>query len=84
MIAWATREDHTGKYLSDVSPRRPLWQLMFGGVFDRQPDLKLVMTEVRADWLPATLRELDDLYLAPPRGASGRSAPLPSTGTPTA
>ena len=43
-------------------PRRPMWQLMLGGVFDRHPDLKLVLTEVRADWIPATLRHLDAVY----------------------
>jgi predicted TIM-barrel fold metal-dependent hydrolase len=56
-------EVFVGDFFADVSPRRPMWQLMFGGVFDRHPDLKLVMTEVRADWLPATLRYLDEIYL---------------------
>jgi predicted TIM-barrel fold metal-dependent hydrolase len=64
VIIRATTEVFTGEFFSDVSPRRPMWQLMLGGVFDRHPDLKLVMTEVRADWLPATLRYLDELYLA--------------------
>ena len=50
-------------FFADVAPRRPMWQLMFGGVFDRHPELKLVMTEVRADWIPATLRYLDEVYL---------------------
>jgi hypothetical protein len=39
-----------------------MWQLMLGGVFDRHPNLKLVMSEVRADWLPAVLAHLDALY----------------------
>ena len=56
------REVFTGEFFSDVKPRRPMWQLMFGGVFDRHPDLKLVMTEVRSDWLPATLRHLDAVF----------------------
>jgi predicted TIM-barrel fold metal-dependent hydrolase len=43
-------------------PRRPMWQLMLGGVFDRHPGLKLVLTEIRADWIPATLRHLDAVY----------------------
>jgi predicted TIM-barrel fold metal-dependent hydrolase len=55
-------EVFTGEFFSDVKPRRPMWQLMFGGVFDRHPDLKLVMTEVRADWIPATLRYLDTVF----------------------
>ncbi|MCU1691566.1 MAG: putative amidohydrolase [Frankiales bacterium] len=40
-------------------PRRALWQLMMAGVFDRYPGLKLVFTEVRADWIPATLDVMD-------------------------
>jgi hypothetical protein len=35
---------------------------MFSGVFDRHPDLKLVMTEVRGDWVPPTLRHLDAAF----------------------
>jgi predicted TIM-barrel fold metal-dependent hydrolase len=46
----------------NVDSRRPMWQLMYGGVFDRHPDLKLLLTEIRLDWIPATLRHLDDLY----------------------
>jgi hypothetical protein len=42
-----------------MAARRPLWQLMVGGVFDRHPRLKLAFTEVRADWVPATLAYLD-------------------------
>jgi predicted TIM-barrel fold metal-dependent hydrolase len=40
-------------------PRRAMWQMMAGGVFDRHPSLKLVLTEIRADWIPATLGILD-------------------------
>ena len=32
-------------FLTDIRARRPIWQLMLGGVFDRHPDLRLVMTE---------------------------------------
>jgi predicted TIM-barrel fold metal-dependent hydrolase len=46
-----------------VAARRPMWQMMLGGVFDRHPGLRLLMTEVRGDWLPATLRRLDQAYL---------------------
>ena len=42
-----------------MGPRQAMWHLMLGGVFDRFPDLKFVMTEIRADWLPATLAHLD-------------------------
>jgi predicted TIM-barrel fold metal-dependent hydrolase len=42
-----------------TGPRRIFWQLMLAGVFDRYPQLKLVLTEIRADWVPATLDLLD-------------------------
>ncbi len=45
----------------DLGPRQVMWQLMLGGVFDRHPDLRLAMTEIRADWVPATLATLDQL-----------------------
>jgi predicted TIM-barrel fold metal-dependent hydrolase len=44
--------------------RRGLWQLIFGGVFDRHPSLKLVFTEGRVAWVPETLRDLDSIYLS--------------------
>jgi len=52
------------KFFADLRHRRAMWQVMLGGVFDRHPNLKLMMTEVRADWLPATLKHLDDVYEA--------------------
>ena len=55
-------EVFTGEFFSDTRSRRPMWQLMFGGVFDRHPNLKLVMTEVRLDWMPETFTHLDALY----------------------
>ena len=52
----------TNEFFSKLKTRRPLWQLMLGGVFDRHPKLKFVMTEIRADWLPATLQHLEAVY----------------------
>jgi hypothetical protein len=46
----------------DMGPRRAVWQLMTGGVFDRHPTLKLALTEVRADWVPGTLAVLDAAF----------------------
>jgi predicted TIM-barrel fold metal-dependent hydrolase len=40
-------------------PRRPMWQLMASGVFDRHPGLRLALTEIRADWVPDTLDHLE-------------------------
>jgi predicted TIM-barrel fold metal-dependent hydrolase len=45
-----------------LAGRRPLWQLIAGGVFDRHPGLKLAITELRSDWLPATLAFLDQRF----------------------
>jgi hypothetical protein len=55
-------EVFTQEFFSDPRPRRPMWQMMLGGVFDRHPDLKLMMTEVRLDWIPAMLAHLDAVY----------------------
>ena len=33
------------------STRRLVWQLMLAGVFDRYPSLRVVLTEIRADWV---------------------------------
>ena len=46
----------------NVHSRRPLWQLMLGGAFDRYPGLRLMLTEIRLDWIPATLQFLDKIY----------------------
>jgi predicted TIM-barrel fold metal-dependent hydrolase len=48
----------------NVDSRRPYWQLAMGGAFDRHPNLKLILTEIRLDWIPATLAHLDEVYEA--------------------
>ena len=42
--------------------RRAAWWLIHGGVFERHPDLKLVITEQYEGWFMSTLRELDCVY----------------------
>src|SRR5262249_30866189 len=42
-----------------LSVAQAMWQLMLGGVFDRYPELRLVMVEVRAGWIPSMLARLD-------------------------
>ena len=39
--------------------RHALSRLILGGVFERFPKLKVVLVELRADWIPATLAHLD-------------------------
>jgi predicted TIM-barrel fold metal-dependent hydrolase len=41
---------------------RALWHLMMSGVFDRFPNLKLVMTEQGSAWVPDTLARLDSIH----------------------
>src|SRR5262249_9646421 len=48
----------TDDFFTDLHCRQGLAQFMLGGVFDRHPNLKVMMTEVRADWIPATLQFL--------------------------
>jgi predicted TIM-barrel fold metal-dependent hydrolase len=45
-----------------MKPRRAMWQLMMGGVFDRFPKLKLVLNEIYIDWMPGTLACLDEEF----------------------
>ena len=45
--------------------RRPLWQMIFGGVFERFPTLRVAFTEQGADWIPAMLERLDEQYGSP-------------------
>jgi predicted TIM-barrel fold metal-dependent hydrolase len=42
--------------------RRALWYMIFGGVFERHPGLKLVITEQR--WDDEVLTDMDSAYLA--------------------
>lgn len=38
---------------------RPLWWLIWSGVLERHPTLRLVFTEQQTDWVPGLLRKLD-------------------------
>jgi hypothetical protein len=39
-----------------------MWQLMAGGVLDRHPGLRIALTEIRADWVPAMLDHLNTRF----------------------
>jgi predicted TIM-barrel fold metal-dependent hydrolase len=57
--------------------RRGLWQLIFGGIFEHHPRLKVVFTEQATTWVQYTLAELDDVYGSEYAGAL--RAELPRT-----
>lgn len=42
--------------------RRPFGQLVFGGVFDRHPNLKVVFAEGGIAWVPPALQDAEALY----------------------
>ena len=50
-----------GIYLTEFAwwTGRPLWHLIFGGVFEKFPTLKFVMTEVSEFWIPHMLEMMD-------------------------
>jgi predicted TIM-barrel fold metal-dependent hydrolase len=56
-----------GINLSEVcfAGRRGLWQLIFGGVFQRFPSLRFFLTEQSGAWVSDTLRTMDSAYLCP-------------------
>jgi len=57
--------------------RRGLWVMIFGCVFERYPNLKLVLTEQWADWAPSTMADMDGLYHGPTGAAIRAKLPKP-------
>jgi predicted TIM-barrel fold metal-dependent hydrolase len=51
-----------GKIFSSIKPRRAMWQIMMGGVFDRYPKLRLMLSEIYGDWLGPTFKYLDEQF----------------------
>jgi predicted TIM-barrel fold metal-dependent hydrolase len=49
--------------LSALSHVSPVNQLVFGGVFEQHPKLRLVLTELPGTWWRSVLTELDSIYL---------------------
>ena len=56
-----------------LQARRPLLFMMWGGVFERHPRLKLVFTEQEADWVPYVLEKMEYVYDTPFAGPLLRS-----------
>jgi predicted TIM-barrel fold metal-dependent hydrolase len=55
---------------------RALWHLLLAGVFERHPDLRFVVTEQGASWIPSTLAMIDGYHA---QMASGRVGELKYT-----
>jgi len=53
---------YLGLYEVFVFTRRPLWFMIFGGVFDRHPRLKVVVTENGVQWLPSLVRDMESFF----------------------
>ncbi len=51
-----------GLYEVFVFTRRPLWFLILGGVFDRHPDLQVVVSENGVQWLPSLVRDMEQFF----------------------
>jgi predicted TIM-barrel fold metal-dependent hydrolase len=59
--------DHPGSvaiFATEVAwfSHRPLWFLLWSGVFERYPNLRMALVEQSASWVPYTLGYLDGLY----------------------
>ncbi len=49
--------------LQHLAPfRKPLGQMIFGGVFDRHPGLKVVFSEGGISWVPTALQDAEMIY----------------------
>lgn len=57
--------------------RRALHHLVFSGVFERHPDLTLVLTEQPGEWWPYTATELDTVHMSATRGNRALAAQVP-------
>ena len=60
--------------------RRPLHQLVFGGVLERHPALRVAFTEQGADWIPSMLERMDEQYASPFERGITDALPLSPSG----
>ena len=58
---------------------RALWHLTMAGVFERFPNLRLVMTEQGCGWVPEVLRRMDGLHEQMRHGRIGELTVAPDT-----
>ena len=52
----------------------PALAAVFGGVFERFPDLQVAFTEQGADWIPSMLERMDEQYQLPVRARDHRAS----------
>jgi predicted TIM-barrel fold metal-dependent hydrolase len=55
--------------------RRPLWQVILSGVFDRFPSLRITFSELRTEWVAPTLAHLEARFDAIRFGEHGLKPP---------
>ncbi len=67
-----------GAYLTEVTfwAHRPFWFMVWAGVLERHPRLRLMITEQTVDWIPSTLEFMDYLYKGPLFAQIRRELPL--------
>ena len=67
-----------GAYLTEVTfwAHRPFWFMVWAGVLERHPGLRLMITEQTVDWIPSTLEFMDYLYKGPLFAQLRRELPL--------
>jgi predicted TIM-barrel fold metal-dependent hydrolase len=66
-------------YASEVMffSRRPVTHLIWGGVFERHPELHFSLTEARAGWVPEHFEYLDEIWKSKWMGFARDLIPLP-------
>jgi predicted TIM-barrel fold metal-dependent hydrolase len=63
VINMVNEDNPDSVFALDLEPRQAIWQLVFSGVFDRYPNLKLVVAECRGDWVPEWKAHVDERFL---------------------
>ena len=67
-----------GAFLTEVTfwAHRPFWFMLWAGVLERHPGLRLMITEQTVDWIPSTLEFMDYLHQGPLFAQLRRDLPL--------
>jgi predicted TIM-barrel fold metal-dependent hydrolase len=67
-----------GIFITEITwfAHRAFWLLAWSGAFERHPELRMVMTEQGATWIPDTLAQMDHAYTMPMFRHLRRQLPL--------